>query len=112
MGWGPPAATLGLLRGVRAGWMGRMPMDWAPPALGRERGAMDVSIVGTGSESLGGERKGRPDYPLPELYICNYKKKRPVPHAPHLPGFGMTLFGHSFAGSDWFREFCRNRRVL
>lgn len=25
MAWGAPAATLGLLRGVRAGWMGRMP---------------------------------------------------------------------------------------
>ena len=54
MAWGPPTAALGLLRGVRAGWMGRIPaMGWGWPALGLCRGAMDVSMVGVGSVSLG-----------------------------------------------------------
>lgn len=60
MAWGAPAAMLGLLRGVRAGWMGRMPdIGWgcAWPALGRCRGAIEVSVVGTGSVSLTGEEE-------------------------------------------------------
>lgn len=63
MAWGAPAATLGLLRGVRAGWMERMPdigWDWAWPALGRCRGAIEVSVVGMGSVSLM-ERKEKTD---------------------------------------------------
>lgn len=53
--WGAPAATFGLLRGVSAGWIGRMPdigWGWVWPALGRCRGAIEVSMVGTGSVSL------------------------------------------------------------
>lgn len=57
---GAPAATFGLLRGVSAGWIGRMPdigWGWVWPALGRCRGAMEVSMVGTGSVSLTRERR-------------------------------------------------------
>lgn len=88
--------------------MGRMPMGWVPPALGRERGAMEVSIVGTGSVSLGGGKAGYHCWSLTYLTI----KKRSDTHALHSPGFGLTFFGHSFAGSDWFGEFCKNRGVL
>lgn len=59
---GVPVATLGLLRGVRAGWIGRMPdngCDCGWPALGRCRGAIEVSVVGTGSVSLGEKMKKR-----------------------------------------------------
>ena len=55
MGWAGPAGMLALLRGVSAaGWMGRMPATGvcAWPALGRWRGVMEVSVVGTGSVSL------------------------------------------------------------
>lgn len=58
--WGAPAATFGLLRGVSAGWIGRMPdigWGWVCPALGRWRGAIEVSMVGTGSVSLARERR-------------------------------------------------------
>lgn len=57
---GVPVVTLGLLRGVRAGWMGRMPdkgCDCGWPALGRCRGAIEVSVVGTGFVSLGRKKK-------------------------------------------------------
>lgn len=50
-----PVAILGVWQGVRAGWMGRMPdidRGWAWPALGLCRGAIEVSVVGTGSVSL------------------------------------------------------------
>lgn len=53
MGCAGPAGALALFRGVRAGCMGSMPATgWAWPALGRCRGAMEVSMVGTGSVSL------------------------------------------------------------
>lgn len=45
--------TMALFRGVRAGWMGRIPgFGWVCPALGRWRGAIEVSVVGMGSVSL------------------------------------------------------------
>lgn len=62
---GVPVGALGLLRGVRDGWMGRMPdigWDCACPALGRCRGAIEVSVVGTGSVSL--MRKQKQKYTL------------------------------------------------
>ena len=56
-GWGG-GWTVALLRGVRAGWMGRIPgFGWVCPALGLWRGAMEVSVVGMGSVSLEKEKK-------------------------------------------------------
>lgn len=111
MGWGAPAATLGLLRGVRAGWMGRMPdigWGWAWPALGRCLGAIEVSVVGIGSVSLMGEEETgkrkvvrNENTWIPCLLLTSY-----------LPGFGLTLFGHCFTGSNGLREFCRNGGIL
>lgn len=47
------AGAVGLLRGVSAGWMGKIPgLGCVCPALGLWRGAMEVSVVGMGSVSL------------------------------------------------------------
>lgn len=49
--------TVALFRGVRAGWIGRIPgLGWVCPALGLWRGAIEVSVVGMGSVSL--EKEG------------------------------------------------------
>lgn len=49
--------TVALFRGVRAGWIGRIPgFGWVCPALGLWRGAIEVSVVGMGSVSL--EKEG------------------------------------------------------
>lgn len=56
-GWGG-GWTVARLRGVRAGWMGRIPgFGWVCPALGLWRGAMEVSVVGMGSVSLEKKKK-------------------------------------------------------
>ena len=50
--------TMALFRGVRAGWMGRIPgLGWVCPALGLWRGAIEVSVVGMGSVSLEKEKE-------------------------------------------------------
>ena len=101
-----PVATLGLLRGVRAGCMGRMPdIGWgcAWPALGRCRGAIEVSVVGTGSVSLMGRKRKS------SKVVAKFLKKITLNcFISHLPGFGLTLFGHCFTSSDRLRKVCRN----
>ena len=104
---GPPAAALGLLRGVSAAWMGRMPaMGWGWPALGLCRGAMDVSMVGVGSVSLGNRKRRSQPQTMSTGGV--FKESRFVAS----PGFGLTLLGHGLAGSDWLGELGGDGCVL
>jgi len=113
---GAPTATLGLLRGVRAGWIGRMPdigWGWAWPALGRWRGAIEVSKVGTGSVILMEGKENIDSWWRSFLQRWKLKCSAFSPHLAlvwlFLATASLALMGSgSFAGID---EFYNRKRV-